>query len=536
MDANLTRKRFERLFSDRTTAQEEWDLIRRFVYPIGGGKFWEDQRSEHSMNWREREVFDDTAITGCDTLASSIHSAMTPTSSRWFDAGFRADELKNDQEASDWLQRCMETVWNAIQESNFDLEVGETYLDLVAFGNAVLIEEESSSLEWKGVHFKSAPLKECYFELDHRGEVSRFYRLLTMTPHEMVTKFGKDTPDDIAERAEQADTTRVEVIFCIYPNDDAPKPDGRPTAPDKRPYEFHYLRRDGGEYIGKGGGYYEMPVFFPRWRRATGSIWGYGPSHLALPTVLTLDQLKYLILANAEKVIDPVTMVTERGVIGDVDLEAGGINVVKDVANSMAPYQSGARFDVSQLEVDKLQQSIRNLFRMNQLELQQGPQMTATEVEVRYELMHRLLGPTQGRIKTDLLDKVVERTFNILYRAGKLPPPPESVAAATDGAVDISYLGPLARAQKMDKVNNVNRWLGTIAEMSNFFPDIGKVPRAAQLAQYTAREMSIPADLVRTDEEVDYIKQLERQVEVMAQQMEEMQGAIQQGQNQQQAQ
>ena len=126
MDGKTIINRFAAVKDARSTAQEEWDLIRRFVYPIGGGKFWEPQTSEHQMSWRAREVFDDTAIIGADTLASSIHGAITPSGSKWFDAKFRSHELQQDSEAVEWLDTCMQQVWDEIQGSNFDLEVGET--------------------------------------------------------------------------------------------------------------------------------------------------------------------------------------------------------------------------------------------------------------------------------------------------------------------------------------------------------------------------------------------------------------------------
>ena len=51
--------------------------------------------------------------------------------------------------------------------------------------------------------------------------------------------------------------------------------------------------------------------------------------------------------------------------------------------------------------------------------------MTATEVQVRYELMQRLLGPTLGRFQSEFLNPLIERVFGIMFRANAFLPAPE---------------------------------------------------------------------------------------------------------------
>ena len=98
--------------------------------------------------------------------------------------------------------------------------------------------------------------------------------------------------------------------------------------------------------------------------------------------------------------------------------------------------------------------SVRRIFFSDQLELNEGPQMTATEVQVRYELMQRLLGPTLGRLQSEFLNPIVERAFYSMLRGNALPQMPECCNARFD--LDIEYVGPLARSQKMDEVTASN--------------------------------------------------------------------------------
>ncbi len=154
---------------------------------------------------------------------------------------------------------------------------------------------------------------------------------------------------------------RLGVVFCIFERKDKKTnvDSAAVLGPLERPFGFKWVMYEGAELLGEEGGYYEMPAYLPRWRKTSGSMWGYGPGNLAIPTVMTLNNLVEMTLNSAEKVIDPANLVTERGLVSNLDLSAGGITVVRDLDNSMKPYESRARFDVSNLNIEKLQASVK---------------------------------------------------------------------------------------------------------------------------------------------------------------------------------
>jgi hypothetical protein len=503
MDGKSIIMRYDGLVSDRKVVEESWDLIERFIYPLGGGKFFQPLSTEGEMNWRRRDLYDDTAIMAADSLAASIHGSLTSPAVRWFDLAFTSEELSTDLDSKKWLDTCAKISWNEIQQSNFNLEVAETYLDLVSFGNMTLMELPKDDLTWKGIEFSAAPLREHYFEEDEFGRVKRSYRKLMWKPSQILSKFGKDkVPDRIVTLAEKSAAERMEIVFCIYPVE---KNAGNDTSgiltPENRPFAGKYILKDDRTQLGDTAGYYEMPAYSVRWRRAPGSQWGYGPGHLALSTTITLNELIKLILTATEKVVDPASLVSKRGVHSDLDLQAGGQTIVDDVDKSLKPYESGARFDVSSLQVEELRKMIRQLFHVDQLELKESPAMSATEVMVRYELMNRLLGPTSGRLQNDLFDPVVQNTFRMLLRAGRFPPMPDKVKQAGAG-FKVRYVGPLSRAQKSDEVQSVERWLNDLAQLSEVWPQFKHVPHPKKIAAYIGDSLNVPADLMRSESEI----------------------------------
>lgn len=502
MDPLEIRARYDSLVSQRKTVEDVWEVINQLVVPFRGD-FFRDITSEHAVTWRDnREIFDSTAVDAANTLAASIHGALTSPAIRWFELGYRNSVLNELQEPREWLENAASKCFTALQDSNFNLEANETYLDLVTYGTSMIIEEvEEKNGVFQKLIFQSVPVEETWFEQDWSGQAHRAYRRYMWTPVQMITKFGPNgVPQDIITKAAtpQGMDVKEKVIMCIYPREDKKNANvSSLLAPLERPIGMKYVLHRSADELGEEGGYYEMPAFIPRWRKTSKSMWGHGPAMIALPDILTINSLVELILKATEKVVDPPTKVTERGLLSDLDLEPAGLTVVRTM-DSMEPYESKARFDVSQLQREQLKQSIRSIFFVDQLELKESPAMTATEVQTRYELMQRLLGPTLGRLQSDYLDPLVQRTFNILYRAGQLGQPP-AVVFDSDGELDIIYTGPLVRAQRADIAQGVTRWIATLAELGEITPDVLDVPNWDAIAKELASLEGVPAKLMNSD-------------------------------------
>lgn len=519
MDGKEIKQRFDRLVSLRKTVEDVWEVINQLVVPFRGD-FFRDITDEHAVTWRDnREIFDSTAVDAAHILASSIHGSLTSPAIRWFELAYRNTELNEVKEAREWLENAAHMCFQALQDSNFNLEANETYLDLVTYGTSMIIEEvEEKNGVFQKLNFQSVPVEETWFEQDHTGQAYRAYRRHMWTPVQIVTKFGEDgVPEDILKKSKtpQGMDKRERVIMCIYPRPEKANANiSQVLAPKERPIGMKYILHKDSSELGEEGGYYEMPAFIPRWRKTSKSMWGHGPAMIALPDILTINSLVELILKATEKVVDPPTKVTERGLLSDLDLEPAGLTVVRTM-DSMEPYESGARFDVSQLQRKELESKIRSIFFVDQLELKESPAMTATEVQTRYELMQRLLGPTLGRLQSDYLDPLVQRTFNILYRAGQFGEPPAIVFESTN-ELDIIYTGPLVRAQRADIAQGVTRWVASLAELSQVTPEVLDVPDWDAIAKELGSLEGVPAKLMNSDAVIQQVRR-ERQ-EAQAQQ------------------
>lgn len=524
--------RCRKLHSQRMTIQEIWNQITLYIAPYRG-RFFKDERSEHSIEWRQPWVYDSTAIMASQALAAHLHSRLTSPSFMWFGLRFRTDTLNDNREASEWLDECARRVYNSLQDSNFNVQSQEGYQDLVDYGTSFTFEEEETDYEgdFLGLNFSTVPLKEAFFEQDAKGQVLNFFRRVEMTYLQIVEKFGYDNvPEWIQAKADDPECPPDEkeiVIFGIYRRFDIDKFNqnlAATTPPNERPYGYCWVLDRDSSKISEEGGYYEMPVFAPRWRTTSSSKWGNSPAMVALSDVLTLNRLIEFVIQSAEKVIDPPTLTTERGLISDLDLNPAGLTVVRDV-NEVVPYESKARFDVSYEEIKRIRDQIREYFMVDQLQLppMEGTPATATEISTRVAQLEKLIGPTLGRLMSDYLDPLIGRTFNILFRAGQLPEMPQ-IVQDNAGDYDIEYVGALARTLQQDQVDAVDRWLLQIGTAAQLNPDVLDIPDWDAMMKGTGKMVGVPAKFIKGD---DDIKNDRKEREAM--QRAQMEGELMQG-------
>ena len=503
MDARHCIARLEALKAERSNLDGHFDLIDRFIIP-GRGRLYDGKTGgENSVDWRRRELFDSTSLTSAQTLAASINGSLTSPSTRWFTYRFRKPEYNEMNDYRIWLQESQERVFYSLYSSSFSVEASEFYLDAVTFGTPCMLHEhEQPKPECVEMRFKTLATKDFWFETDFSGKPIALYQEKEYTAQQIAIEFEDPLPENITKALENpTHTSPFVVVHVIYLDHDKmrtyKKADPSKRTPvENRPFQEKFVLKEGVEELKsvRPSAYYEMPAYILRWGRTAGSKFGYSPAINALPDVLTLNELHELDLRAREKAVDPPIITQMRGVLGDVDLRAGGVTVVRDM-NMLQPFDTGARIDLSVEGISMRRGAIRELFFVDQLELKESPAMTATEVNVRYELMQRLLGPTLARFKTDFLDPMLHRAFWIMYRAGALPPMPEGL---TPDDLDVEYVGPMARNQHMDEVVAIERIAQAMQILAPLDEEVLDTYDWAKASRLMGERLGVPADVMNS--------------------------------------
>jgi hypothetical protein len=266
----------------------------------------------------------------------------------------------------------------------------------------------------------------------------------------------------------------------------------------------------------------------PRWAKATGEIYGRSPSYNALPDIKTLNKAVEIGLKAWAKAIDPPLLVQDDGVVGRVRTTPAGITVIRN-DGAIKPLQTGSNWQITDMKETQLRTAIRQAYYSDQLQLQEGPQMTATEVQVRYELMQRLLGPTLGRFQSEFLNPLIERVFGIMFRAGALLPIPDAIQEAK---MDIEYVGPLARSQRMEEAQAIDRLYQLAANVAQIDPSIMDNINHDEAIRMRATLLGVPKSILVSRDDVAEKREAQQQAAMeqqmlMAQQQQAQTGKMQ---------
>jgi hypothetical protein len=509
------KKRVDALASDRGTWEVNWQEILDYVMPRKADVVTLRTKGEK----RTEVLFDSTAITANNLLAASLHGTLTSPSLPWFSIKLRDEELNRNRDVQLWLEDTGRRMYDTFNETNFNTEVHELYLDLCSIGTAaIFVEEGNEGFDKNGIHFNTLHIAEYYIQENINGKVDTLYRKYKLTARQAVQEFGeKNVGEKILTAAKEKPDQKFNFIHAVEPTEDYKRATGKTST--KLPYHScHVCEED--KMVVRTGGYNEFPYLVPRWSKATGEIFGRSPSYNALPDIKTLNKAVEIGLKAWAKAIDPPLLVQDDGVIGRVRTTPAGITVVRN-DGAIKPLQIGSNWQITDLKENQLRTAIRQAYYSDQLQLQDGPQMTATEVQVRYELMQRLLGPTLGRFQTEFLNPLIERVFGIMYRANALDQAPSIIG---DTKIDIEYVGPLARSQRMEEAVAIERLYQLAMNIGQIDPAIMDNIDHDEAIRMRAKLLGVPKTIMKDINDVNDIRE-QRAMMQQAQQQAQLQQA-----------
>lgn len=496
-------KRVDSLKAARQVHESVWRECYDYTYPLRGAGLSETVLDAQSAKSKVAKLLDGTATDSARMLASALMSGMTPANAQWLNLD---SELLPDDAAA-WLSTCATLVWENIHAANFDAEGYESNLDVVCAGWFVLYIDEDR--DEGGLSFQQWLLSQCYVASTRRdGIVDTIYRCYQLTAAQAVKEFGeKNVSEKIRDAAKKSPDDKFEFMHCIFPRETYVV-----NARLAKNLRFaSYNIEVSGKKIVRESGYHEFPCCVPRWMKIPGTSYGIGPVYDALPDCKELNETKRMEKAAQDLAIAGMWIAEDDGVLNPRTVKVGPRRIiVANSTDSMKPLLTGADFNVAFSAEDRLQASIRKIMMADQLQPQDGPAMTATEVHVRVALIRQLLGPVYGRFQAEYLQPLVERCFGLAYRAGAFPPAPESLQ---DANFNVRYISPLARAQQLENVTAIERLGANVANLAQVSPEVTDLIDADEATRVIADALGVPAKVIRTSDAVDQLRQQRQQAQ-----------------------
>ena len=502
-------KRFDRLKSNRQNWESHWQEVADYMQPRKA----DVTKTRSKGDKRTELVFDSSPMQAVELLAASLHGMLTNPATTWFSLRFKGGEFEDNDEAKAWLEDSTEVMYNAINKSNFQQEIFELYHDLITFGTAAMFIEEDDEDTLK---YSTRHINEMYISENDKGRIDTIFRKFKLTARAAIQKFGANVSDNIVTVNRKDPYEEIEILHAIYPRSDF-----NPKKQDKAnmPFESVYLEAGTGDELSVSG-FKEFPFVVPRYLKASHEIYGRSPAMTALPDVKMLNEMSKTTIKSAQKQVDPPLLVPDDGFILPVRTVPGGLNFYRaGTRDRIEPLNIGANTPLGLNMEEQRRDSIRNAFYVNQLMMQNGPQMTATEVIQRNEEKMRLLGPVLGRLQSELLKPLIDRTFALLLRKNLFRPAPEFLSGQD---IEIEYVSPLAKAQKSAELQSIMRGIEILGSLANVAPVFDHV-NMDKLVKHLMDVVGVPQKVLKTQNEVQAKREQDQQQQAQQQQMAQMQ-------------
>lgn len=427
---------------------------------------------------------------------------MTNPAQRWFQLRLQESGLNEIEEVKTWLARVEDRIYDVLNASNFNTMIHQAYLDLGSVGTSVLYEEEDP-LEI--IRFQARFIEEIVIAEDSDGRVREIHRRYKLTVKQAYDTWGKEAGKKAVELYEKGKwDDSIEYQQSVYPREER---DPSKMTAINMPYASVQINVEEQKVVAEGG-FHEMPYFVTRFMKVTGDNYGYSPALVMLPDIKMLNAVTKTIIKAAQKIVDPPLVLPHDGFILPLKTMPAGINY-RTSGNSqdkIEPLLTGGNIPVGRDEQQDLRNQIMqgyyaDLFLML---AEQRKNMTATEVAERVAEKMLLLGPSLGRLQSEMLDPIIERTFGILLRKGYLPTPPEMIA---DRQMVIEYVSPLALAQKRESLNSISNLLALVGQMAQLTPEVLDKIDTDQVVDEMSMVLGVSPDIVRDDKQVAEIRQ-----------------------------
>ena len=523
MEKTPLRQRLEQrlgaLQTERTDWEPHWRDLAELILPRRARFLTTERNRGKAINTR---IVDGTATLAVRTLASGMMSGITSPSRPWFRFVTRDPGLMEFGPVKAWLFEVERRMREVLAAGNLYNALHTAYEDLGVFGTAarVVVPDDEDI-----VRAYALPAGSYYLANGARLAIDTLYRDMSMTVGQVVEAFGLEaashTVRNLYDRG--AYDQWVEVCHAIEPR--------RDRDPDKadarnKPWRSVYWEKGGdGDKLLRESGFDRFPAAAPRWHVTGYDVYGRSPGMDALPDVKQLQLEQRRKAQSIDKLVNPPMVAPPTLQTGHANLLPGGLTYVDELGQAQGggfrpAYQVQPRLGEMAQDIAEVQARIRQAFYADlflMLAQSDRRQITATEIEERRAEKMLALGPVLERLQDELLNPVLDLTFEAMAEAGILPPAPPEIEG-DELTIELSSM--LARDQRVDAIVGIERMLGLSGNLAAADPTVlDKIDGDRVIDEY-AGLIGVPPTIVRSTDDVERIRQARAQQQQVQQGIE----------------
>jgi len=515
--------RWGHLRAERATWWSHWQEITTYLLPRNGRYFEQDRNKGHR---RHNSIYDNTGTRALRTLGAGMMAGATSPARPWFRLGTADPDLNRFTPVKLWLNDVTERMQLVFQKSNTYRTLHSVYEELGAFGTAgsIVLPDPKTA-----IHHYPVTIGEYAIATDYQGRVNTLYREFQKTVGETVREFGyKKCSTSVKNLYDRGSLDQwITIIHAIEPRDDRER-DFKKKDNMNMAYKSCYFEQGGdGEDVLRESGYKEFPAVIPRWGIAGGDIYGNSPGMEALGDIKQLQHEQLRKAQGIDYQTKPPLQVPSYMKNRDVDSLPGGVTFI-DGQQGKIETAFNVNLNLNHLlaDIQDVRQRINSSFYADlflMLANATDTRMTATEVAERHEEKLLMLGPVLERLHNELLDPLIDNTFNRMLEVGLIPPAPEELQGME---LNVEFVSMLAQAQRAIGTNSVDRYVNSMGMVAQMKPDVLDKLDSDAWADGYADMLGVDPKLIVAGERVAKIRQQRAEAQQAAAQAEAQNQAV----------
>lgn len=554
---------YDQLVTTRASYLSHWQTLADNLAPRRGRWYTEDVNRGDRRN---QAIVDCSPVLAARTLRSGMMSGITSPARPWFRLTLAGDDEIQAGPVKAWLDKTTDRMNSVFLRSNLYNVLPVVYGDLGVFGTACMIVEEDYD---RVIRAYSVPVGSYVLGLSDVNKVEVFMREFKMSVRQLIQRFGIRKDRDLDDDAETPDldstfdrkplrdkidwsrfSTRVRnhfdlgelevmitVVHAILPNEffDERKLDAkfkrfRSTYMEKGceadgPHDLkedRFLRESGYDYF---------PVLAPRWEVTGEDVYASScPGMDMLGDILTLQ-------LGEKRIAQAIELLVRPPMVGPSALKSAAASIIPgkityvDERNAQQGFRPAFQVEPKVNELEAKQQQIRqrisrgffeDLFLM--LSESDRRQITAREIDERHEEKLLALGPVLEQVNQDLLDPLIDVTFNFMIERGMIDDIPEQLSGK---ALRVEFISIMQQAQKLAGLSAVERFTSYVGTVAQYDPSVLMKVDTMELIDTYGDITSMRAGIIRSDEQVQAMKQAQADAQAEQQRQAQLAQAAQ---------
>jgi hypothetical protein len=483
-----------------------WRDCRDYILPQHG-QFNLTDRTQVTRN--TSKIIDSTATIAARTFANGMLVGVVSPARAWFNLGLEDVHRQEYKPIALWLETVRDIMLKVFRESNFYNSAQSAFLNLGVFGTSAMgMYEDFKDI----IRYYPYPIGAFSLANNVQRRVDQFSHRCQYTVAQLVEKFGLEACSDQVKTLWRAGQTQAhcEVVQLVCPNPDA---DATKLESRYKPFLSYYYEPGTPEdkQLGESG-FDEFPLVCPRFFTEGDDPYGQSPAMDLLGDIKALQVMHRHKAQAVEKMVKPPLMGPSSLRSQQISTQPDKINYV-DVRDGMTGLQPiyQMNFPVGEVRQDimELRRSINTgLFSDLFLMLQQNDrrEITAEEIRARQEEKILALSPLMERLDDEMLDPLIDRTFNMCLRFGLFPEPPEELRGQR---LRVIYTSTMAQIQKSMSLGSSERLIGFTTNIAAQMRDptiMDTVDLDATVRDY-AMNLGVSPKILRDPEEVGIIRE-----------------------------